>query len=301
MEPKGNSLDYQQQDSTQLLETLKMTQLSGVLTLVYDMLVHSFNSLTDAGVTNSSSLNVALAVASQNHQSTNSNHNNSLARQLNLALHSLKLINYVAYIDIKFVQSTLKADEMLPLQLRHVCSYLIKYLVQSQFKIVDYMQQQQQKQQQNLQKTSDLTYALSNNHNYLISDLELDFLKNELMNEIILLVGNFAYLDQDNQLLLKSGRQPSIIEQFISLPFDYFSRENLKLVLMPSLISCAYLNDEICSIICSDLSMSLFTAFIEVGCLYLLFIFGHGSWFRRLQRLQLKRKIEQHSSSQAAT
>lgn len=264
-----NSLDYQrqhyqQQDSTQLLETLKMTQLSGVLTLVYDMLVHSFNSLTDV----SSSSNLGSAAVSQNHQSTNNNltsnnNNNSLARQLNLALHSLKLINYVAYIDIKFVQSTLKGDEMLPLQLRHVCSYLIKYLVQSQFKIVDYKQQQQQQQQ------SDLTYALSNIHNYIISETELNLLKNELMNEIILLIGNFAYLDQDNQLLLKSGRQPTIIEQFISLPFDYFSRENLKLVLMPSLISCAYLNDQICSIICSDLSMSLFTAFIEVSCLYL--------------------------------
>lgn len=231
-----------------------MTQLSGVLTLVYDMLVHSFNSLT----TNSTSSSTSNANnGPQNHaqHSVTTLSNNSLARQLNLALHSLRLINYVAYIDIKFVQSTLKADEMLPLQLRHVCGYLIQYLVQTQFKIVDQQQMQQQ----------DLSYALSTNPNYTVKEHELDLLKNDLMNEIILLLGNFAYLNEDNQLLLKSGRQPTIIEQLISLPFDYFSRENLKLVLMPSLISCAYLNDQICSIICADLSMSLFTAFIEVS------------------------------------
>jgi len=199
-----------------------MTQLSGVLTLVYDMLVNSFNSLTEQAPD----------------------------RKLTLALHSLRLINYVAYIDTKLLQSTLTADEMLPLQLRHVCSYLISYLNQTQFKIIE------QKQ---------IALAVCEQRSLISSKDDNDLLKNELMNEIILLLGNFAYLNKDNQLLLMSGRQPSIIEQLVALPFDYFARQRLKLVLMPTLISCAYQNDQICALICQEMSLSMLTSFIEVG------------------------------------
>lgn len=243
-----------QQDSTQLLATLKMTQLSGVLTLVYDMLVQSFNSLAERHLSGAADLAPPSvgrpdrsAPAGQQQQPrapTDAGQPEPLGqldRQLNLALHSLRLINYVAYIDVKLLQDILAADEMLSLQLRHVCSYLISHLVRS----------------------ARLHFAESAADQHAHCSAQL--IGSELMNEIILLLGHFAYLNQDNQLILKSGRQPTIIEQLVALPFDYFSRAKLKLVLMPTLISCAHLNEQICALLCQELSLSMLTSFIDVS------------------------------------
>lgn len=241
----GEELASVQQDQTQLLATLRMTQLSGVLTLVYDMLVNSFGSLAATHPAGQSAP-IGLDPIPQHDIGT-------LARQLGLALHSLRLINYVAYIDISLLQSILAADEMLSLQLRHVCSYLISYLVATQPDIgsVPLIQQRPM-------AAADASTGES-------KEQTLARLKSELMNEIILLLGNLAHLNRENQLLLKSGRQPTIIELLVGLPFDYFSRPNLKLVLMPTLIGCAYQNDEICELICPELSLSMLTLFIEVS------------------------------------
>lgn len=239
----------QQDDGTQLLATLKMTQLSGVLTLVYDMLVSSFNSLA-ADKTTTTTPTCPLRSPLE-------------LSQLNLALHSLRLINYVAYIDIKLLQEALGADGMLPLQLRHVCSYLISHLVHSaNFKALEptatTMQPPKHKQpvheeHQQKQQQEELLMQRDN------------LLKNELVNEIILLVGHFAYLNEHNQLTLKSGSRPTIIEQLIGLPFDYFSRANLQLVLMPTLVSCAHSNEQICALVSQELSLTMLTSFIEVS------------------------------------
>lgn len=237
-----------QQDQTQLLATLRMTQLSGVLTLIYDMLVNSFGSLA---ATYPPGQTAPIGPIPQHDIDT-------CARQLGLALHSLRLINYVAYIDILLLQSILAADEMLSLQLRHVCSYLISYLVTTQPDIgsLGPLNQQQQQQQRPL---------ADNSHPTTSKEQSLARLKSELMNEIILLLGNLTHLNRENQLMLKAGRQPTIIELLVGLPFDYFSRPNLKLVLMPTLISCAYQNDEICELIYPELSLTMLTLFIEVS------------------------------------
>lgn len=217
-----------------------MTQLSGVLTLVYDMLVNSFNSLQDNS-----------AIQQQQQQLTNPKPER--LNQLNLALHSLRLINYVAYIDIKLLQEALGVDEMLPLQLRHVCSYLISHLVHSaNFRALE------------------PAHLMSANLKFqqpsgVQEEQRENLLKNELISEIILLIGYFAYLNQENQLMLKSGSRPTIIEQLIGLPFDYFSRAKLQLVLMPTLISCAHLNEQICALVSQELSLSMLTSFIEVS------------------------------------
>lgn len=264
-----------QQDTTQLLVTLKMTQLSGVLTLVYDMLVQAFNSLTDqqhqqqqqqqnnSTGSNPPSLSVAVNLPQQQQQQQQHQHPETLERQLALALHSIRLINYVAYIDIGLLQQILASDEMLPLQLRHVCSYLITYLVQSQFKL---MENQVPIGGSSSRSKSNLHLLDGTQNNSSNSANSGDLLKNELLNEIILLLGHFAHLNKSNQLMLKSGcRRPTIIEQLVQLPFDYFSRTKLKMVLMPTLISCAYLNDQICSLVCRELSLSMLNSFIEVS------------------------------------
>lgn len=241
-----------QQDRTQLLATLKMTQVSGVLTLVYDMLVHSFGSLNDQlAHEEAGQWQVALIP----HRDID-----TLTCQLGLALHSLRLINYVAYIDNLLLQSILAADEMLSLQLRHVCSFLISYLVASEPDIGSVAPVSQ-----GGRSAPPTSTAAADNPSAQSKEQSLARLKSELMNEIILLLGNLACLNREKQLMLKSGRRPTIIELLVGLPFDYFSRPNLKLVLMPTLISCAYQNEEICELICAELSLSMLTLFIEVS------------------------------------
>lgn len=249
-----------------------MTQLSGVLTLVYDMLVNSFNSLQDYSMQQHSSNSNNTTATCANSQRFN---------QLNLALHSLRLINYVAYIDIKLLQEALSVDEMLPLQLRHVCSYLISHLVHSaNFQLLEpvhvlsadlkFQQKPPPPTTASLAATANVSTNSNANHHHqaedaAISGLRENLLKNELINEIILLIGHFAYLNQDNQLMLKSGNRPTIIEQLIGLPFDYFSRSKLQMVLMPTLISCAHMNEQICALVSQELSLTMLTSFIEVS------------------------------------
>lgn len=249
-EGESRSTALAQQDPTQLLATLKMTQLSGVLTLVYDMLVNSFDSLAQPP----SQTCAGHAQADPQGQQS----------KLTLALYSLRLINYVAYIDIRLLQETLAADEMLPMQLRHVCSYLLNYLVESKFKPME-LDEVGTTIDFESQFVAEQTTIGGGGQSGEQLKSSADLLMNCLMNEIVLLVGHFAQFNRDNQLMLKSGRRPTIVEQLIGLPIDYFSRPKLKSVLMPTLICCAYENEQICSIVCRELSLTMLASFIDVS------------------------------------
>ena len=57
--------------------------------------------------------------------------------------------------------------------------------------------------------------------------------EDNLMHEVITLVGYFAARHADNQVVVQSGHQPSVLQQLCTLPFPYFSQPNLKKVLFP--------------------------------------------------------------------
>ena len=65
----------------------------------------------------------------------------------------------------------------------------------------------------------------------------------QLLNLVITLVGYFTANNPDNQSIVQSGSQPSVLQQLANLPFQYFSQPELKAVLFPTLLSCCFNND----------------------------------------------------------
>uniref|UniRef100_A0A673ICZ6 S phase cyclin A-associated protein in the endoplasmic reticulum-like n=1 Tax=Sinocyclocheilus rhinocerous TaxID=307959 RepID=A0A673ICZ6_9TELE len=64
----------------------------------------------------------------------------------------------------------------------------------------------------------------------------------ELLHELIICVGYFTVNHPDNQVIVQSGRQPSVLQKLCQLPFQYFSHPRLIKVLFPSLICACYNN-----------------------------------------------------------
>ncbi|KAI0235425.1 S phase cyclin A-associated protein in the endoplasmic reticulum [Lamellibrachia satsuma] len=87
----------------------------------------------------------------------------------------------------------------------------------------------------------------------------------ELLHEVILSIGYFSVLHHDNQMLTQSGQSPTILQQLIALPFQYFSNPRLTNVLFPTLIACCYDNQRNREILEQELSCSLLANFIEVS------------------------------------
>lgn len=106
----------------------------------------------------------------------------------------------------------------------------------------------------------------------------------DLLNEVILLIGNFVVLNTDNQVgawfravsaltdlslslsvqtLLQSGQRPTVVQQLCSLPFEYFSDDRLQHVLFPTLIVCCFNNDDNMNILRGEMSTELLSGYIE--------------------------------------
>nr|XP_027198595.1 S phase cyclin A-associated protein in the endoplasmic reticulum-like isoform X2 [Dermatophagoides pteronyssinus] len=85
----------------------------------------------------------------------------------------------------------------------------------------------------------------------------------DLLNEVILLIGNFVVLNNDNQTLLQSGQRPTVVQQLCSLPFDYFSDNRLKQILFPTLIVCCFNNDDNLNILKQEMSTTMLSKFID--------------------------------------
>merc|ERR1719222_321050 len=55
-----------------------------------------------------------------------------------------------------------------------------------------------------------------------------------------MMVGYFTANHPENQAIVQSGSQPSVLQQLANLPFQFFSQAELKAVLFPSLLaSCS--------------------------------------------------------------
>uniref|UniRef100_A0A674NH85 S-phase cyclin A-associated protein in the ER n=1 Tax=Takifugu rubripes TaxID=31033 RepID=A0A674NH85_TAKRU len=87
----------------------------------------------------------------------------------------------------------------------------------------------------------------------------------EVLHEVIICVGYFTVNNPDNQVIVQSGRQPSVLQKLCQLPFQYFSHPHLIRVLFPSLISACYNNDHNKVILQQEMSCVLLASFIQVN------------------------------------
>ncbi|XP_034032394.1 S phase cyclin A-associated protein in the endoplasmic reticulum isoform X2 [Thalassophryne amazonica] len=85
----------------------------------------------------------------------------------------------------------------------------------------------------------------------------------ELLHEVIICVGYFTVNHPDNQVIVQSGRQPSVLQKLCQLPFQYFSHPRLIRVLFPSLISACYNNSHNKVIVQQEMSCVLLATFIQ--------------------------------------
>nr|XP_055047817.1 S phase cyclin A-associated protein in the endoplasmic reticulum isoform X4 [Misgurnus anguillicaudatus] len=85
----------------------------------------------------------------------------------------------------------------------------------------------------------------------------------DLLHELIICVGYFTVNHPDNQVIVQSGRQPSVLQKLCQLPFQYFSHPRLIRVLFPSLICACYNNQQNKVILQQEMSCVLLATFIQ--------------------------------------
>ncbi|KAM8974782.1 S phase cyclin A-associated protein in the endoplasmic reticulum isoform 1-T2 [Pelodytes ibericus] len=85
----------------------------------------------------------------------------------------------------------------------------------------------------------------------------------DLLHEIIVCVGYFTVNHPDNQVIVQSGRHPTVLQKLCQLPFQYFSDSRLVRLLFPTLISACYNNPQNRLILEQELSCQLLATFIQ--------------------------------------
>ncbi|XP_005393532.1 PREDICTED: S phase cyclin A-associated protein in the endoplasmic reticulum isoform X3 [Chinchilla lanigera] len=84
-----------------------------------------------------------------------------------------------------------------------------------------------------------------------------------LLHEVIVCVGYFTVNNPDNQVIVQSGRHPTVLQKLCQLPFQYFSDPRLIKVLFPSLIAACYNNRQNKVILEQEMSCVLLASFIQ--------------------------------------
>lgn len=84
-----------------------------------------------------------------------------------------------------------------------------------------------------------------------------------LLHEVIVCVGYFTVSHPDNQVVVQSGRHPTVLQKLCQLPFPYFSDPRLIKVLFPSLIAACYDNRQNKVILEQEVSSVLLATFIQ--------------------------------------
>lgn len=85
----------------------------------------------------------------------------------------------------------------------------------------------------------------------------------ELLHEVILSLGHFTALNDENQVFIQSGRAPLLLQQLCTLPFKYFSDPKLKNILFPTVISICYKNNENMLVVAQDVNPTLLAIYLE--------------------------------------
>ncbi|KAI5163845.1 S Phase Cyclin A-Associated Protein In The Endoplasmic Reticulum [Manis pentadactyla] len=84
-----------------------------------------------------------------------------------------------------------------------------------------------------------------------------------LLHEVIICVGYFTVSHPDNQVIVQSGRHPTVLQKLCQLPFQYFSDPQLIKVLFPSLIAACFNNRQNKVILEQEMSCVLLATFIQ--------------------------------------
>ncbi|XP_075753481.1 S phase cyclin A-associated protein in the endoplasmic reticulum isoform X4 [Pelodiscus sinensis] len=84
-----------------------------------------------------------------------------------------------------------------------------------------------------------------------------------LLHEVIVCVGYFTVNHPDNQVIVQSGRHPTVLQKLCQLPFQYFSDPCLIKVLFPTLIAACYNNLQNKIILEQEMSCVLLATFIQ--------------------------------------
>lgn len=84
-----------------------------------------------------------------------------------------------------------------------------------------------------------------------------------LLHEVIICVGYFTVCHPDNQVVVQSGRHPTVLQKLCQLPFRYFSDPRLIRVLFPSLIAACYNNHQNRTALEQEMTCALLATFIQ--------------------------------------
>ena len=85
----------------------------------------------------------------------------------------------------------------------------------------------------------------------------------ELLHLVIILVGYFSALRPDNQAIVQSGHQPSVLQQLCNLPINYFSQPELKRILFPTLLAACHDNEVNTGVLTEEMSLGLLREYVE--------------------------------------
>ncbi|CAF2625926.1 unnamed protein product [Rotaria sp. Silwood2] len=88
-------------------------------------------------------------------------------------------------------------------------------------------------------------------------------MNDNLLRQIILLIGYYCVLNQDNQCRLAFGNRPTVLQQLSCLPFRYFVESKYMDILFPTLIACSFDCETTRAILQTEMSLDLVENYIQ--------------------------------------
>jgi hypothetical protein len=156
--------------------------------------------------------------------------------EVNIILTSFQILNSIACLNLTYLQETL--GDSFQSELFHIVSYVLTYCTSSNIESIN---------------------------NQSESAVKAELTKQNLLNELVLLVGFFALEHEKNQEILQfnNGRCATLLQRLCSLPIQYFTDPELKSVLLPTLICICFNNELNKEILEQELSTQLITVFMQ--------------------------------------
>lgn len=182
------------EDATQFIITIRMTQMAGVIPLIYGSLLNTGSSLRPHSIPQESPQHV-----------------------LKMAFESLRLLNYFALVDLRMLQ-TILGSEGLSLQFRHIVDYLIRYsnhynttdLLHEVILLVGYFTVANEDNQAIIQSGSKPTILEQ------LCLFPFEYFSECKLSKILLpTLISCCYKNKENRLILEQEVSPSILSTFI--------------------------------------------------------------------------------------